>query len=88
MCGRMRAMWPISELMEWPSDTNQSPADPLPVSPAETLIEQLGLTRRTTAEVQDMYSRPIPAPALAMVPADTAPKRHPEPATERDLDAA
>lgn len=28
-------------------------------SPSEILIGQLGLARRTRAEVQDMYSRPI-----------------------------
>jgi hypothetical protein len=28
-------------------------------SPSEVLIEHLGLTRRTQAEVQDLYSRPI-----------------------------
>jgi hypothetical protein len=31
-------------------------------SAAEKLIAHLGLTRRTTAEVQDLYSRPITAP--------------------------
>lgn len=28
-------------------------------SPSDVLIGQLGLTRRTQAEVQDLYSRPI-----------------------------
>ena len=35
-------------------------------SPAEYLIAHLGLTRRTTAEVQDLYSRPIAAPAVPL----------------------
>ncbi len=30
-------------------------------TPAERLIESLGLKSRTTAEVQDLYSRPIAA---------------------------
>jgi hypothetical protein len=29
------------------------------MSPAETLIAHLGLEKRSTAEVQDLYSRPI-----------------------------
>lgn len=35
----------------------------VPATPAEILIEHLGLETRTTAEVQDLYSRPIPPPA-------------------------
>jgi hypothetical protein len=35
-------------------------------SPAEYLIAHLGLTGRTTAEVQDLYSRPIAAPAVPL----------------------
>jgi hypothetical protein len=34
-----------------------------PATPAEILIEHLGLETRTTAEVQDLYSRPLPPPA-------------------------
>jgi hypothetical protein len=32
------------------------------VTPAEILIARLGLEKRTTAEVEDLYSRPIPPP--------------------------
>jgi hypothetical protein len=35
-------------------------------SAAEKLIAHLGLSRRTTAEVQDLYSRPITAPAVPL----------------------
>jgi hypothetical protein len=31
-------------------------------TPAEVLIDHLGLEQRTTAEVEDLYSRPIPPP--------------------------
>ena len=56
-------------------------------SPSDVLIEQLGLTRRRQAEVQDLYSRPLRehvtaitpmAPAKSMATAVAAP----------DLDAA
>ncbi len=33
-----------------------------PATPAEILIEHLGLRKRTTAEVRDLYSRPLPPP--------------------------
>jgi hypothetical protein len=33
-----------------------------PPTPAEILIQHLGLEKRTTAEVQDLYSRPKPPP--------------------------
>jgi len=42
-------------------------------SPSDVLIEHLGLTRRTQAEVEDLYSRPLrerrlsgPGPSLRM----------------------
>jgi hypothetical protein len=31
-----------------------------PATPAEILLEHLGFQARTTAEVQDLYSRPVP----------------------------
>jgi hypothetical protein len=40
---------------------------PAPATPAEILIEHLGLEIRTTAEVQDLYSRPTPPPARPAV---------------------
>jgi hypothetical protein len=59
-----------------------------PISPAEVLIEHLRLTTRKTAEVQDMYSRPITVP-VRILPRTTGPTRHdPEPMTGTDLDAA
>lgn len=36
MCGRMRAMWPMSEMMEWPSQDLPWPTDPWPT---DMLIE-------------------------------------------------
>ena len=39
----------------------------IPATPAEILIEHLGLEKRTTAEVEDLYSRPIPPPARQAV---------------------
>jgi hypothetical protein len=51
-------------------------------SPSDVLIGHLGLTRRTRAEVEDLYSRPIPepvsviarlAPAASMVTAVATP---------------
>jgi hypothetical protein len=32
----------------------------IPATPAEILIEHLGLEKRTTAEIEDLYSRPLP----------------------------
>jgi hypothetical protein len=79
-------MWPMSELTEWPSkDPSDVLRETVPASPSEVLIEHLGVTRRTTAEVQDMYSRPIPALVVMVGPKDSLPK-HQEPAP--DLDAA
>jgi hypothetical protein len=90
MYGRMRAMWPMSELVGWPSaDRSDVLRETVLDSPADVLVEHLGLTQRMTAEVQDMYSRPIPAPLVTIVPRDAGPKwQHPEPITEPDLDAA
>jgi hypothetical protein len=34
----------------------------IPATLAEILIDHLGLEKRTTAEVEDLYSRPIPVP--------------------------
>ena len=39
----------------------------IPVTPAEILIEHLGLGKRTTAEVEDLYSRPLPPSARPAV---------------------
>jgi hypothetical protein len=33
--------------------------EPITRSPSEVLIRHLGLTHRTRAEVQDLYSRPL-----------------------------
>jgi len=90
MCGRMHAMWPMSELMDWPpSETNPALSETEPASPADVLIEHLGVAKRTTAEVRDMYSRPIAGPVVMIVPNEVGPKRqHPKPATEPDRDAA
>jgi hypothetical protein len=44
-----------------------SAAAPVPSTPAEVLIEHLGLKKRTTAEVEDLYSRPLPPPARPAV---------------------
>ena len=38
-----------------------------PPTPAEILIEHLGLEKRTTAEVEDLYSGPIPPEGLPEV---------------------
>ena len=63
-------------------------------SAADVLIEQLGLTRRTTAEVQDLYSRPAEPPVSPAVPQNDAPRTettrrlHPQPVREPDLNAA
>jgi hypothetical protein len=86
MCGRMRAMWPMSELMGWPS-ADRSPVlrEAVPALPADVLVEHLGLTKPMTAEMQDMYSRPIPPPSVTIVPRDAGrTRRHPKP----DLEAA
>jgi hypothetical protein len=37
-------------------------------SPSDVLIEHLGLTRRTRAEVEDMYSRAIPEHVSVITP--------------------
>jgi hypothetical protein len=76
----------MSELMEWPSEARSHVlSETVQDSPADVLIEHLGLTQRMTAEVQDMYSRPIPAPSVAIVPRDAGrTRRHPKP----DLEAA
>jgi hypothetical protein len=83
-------MWPMSELMGWPSaDRSHVLREAVPDSPADVLIEHLGLSKPMTAEVQDMYSQPIPAPFMSIVPGNSEPLRqHPEPAVEPDLDAA
>ena len=90
MCRAMRAMWPMSELMGWPpAPTNSAPRETRPASPANVLIEHLGVFQRTSAEVQDLYSRPIPTPVVTLVRRDSLPERqHPEPVAEPDLDAA
>jgi hypothetical protein len=36
-------------------------------TPAELVIEHLGLEMRTTAVVQDLYARPTPSPARPAV---------------------
>jgi hypothetical protein len=54
-----------------------------------TLLEHLGLRRRTTAQVQDLYSRPIDTPAVRLTPADRETRKSRlQPATEPDRDAA
>ncbi len=96
MCGRMRTMWPMSEVMGWPrAETNAAPGETGPASPADVLIEHLGIVQRSSAEVQDLYSNPIPAPVVTLVPVVTfLPKdsvlerQHPARAPEPDLDAA
>ena len=57
MCGHEAPVTPASRPQSQPS---------LLASAAEKLIAHLGLTRRTTAEVQDLYSRPIAAPAVPL----------------------
>jgi hypothetical protein len=56
--------------------------DTTTLSPSDVLIGHLGLTRRTSAEVQDLYSRPLRkhvtvvtpmAPAASMVTAVATP---------------
>jgi hypothetical protein len=46
-----------------------------PLAPAapETLMRHLGLAKRTTAEIQDLYSRP-PAPLGAQFTHDPVPR--------------
>jgi len=39
----------------------------VPATPAEILIQHLGLEKRTAAAVEDLYSRPLPPPALPEV---------------------
>jgi hypothetical protein len=61
---------------------------------ADSLIEHLGLARRTAAEVQDLYSRPAEPPVTAAVPqndalrTETTRRLRPRPVREPDLDAA
>lgn len=56
---------------------------------AETLIQHLGLTPRLTAEVQDMYSRPIATPVLPLAAKDRQPKRPSRPVSpEPEREAA
>jgi len=50
-------------------------------SAAEHLIAHLGLTRPTTAEVQDLYSRPITAPPVPLHQMARVPKRLSHPVT-------
>jgi hypothetical protein len=58
-------------------------------SVTQTLLEHLGLRRRTTAQVEDLYSRPIDTPALRLTPADRETRRSgPQAAIEPDRDAA
>lgn len=62
-------------------------SDSTRASAADTLIQHLGLVRRLHAVVQDLYSRPIVAPAPALAPDHTWPMRPFRPgisATERD----
>lgn len=39
----------------------------VPTSPAATLLAHLGLETRTTAEIEDLYSRPIATDVLPLV---------------------
>jgi hypothetical protein len=57
MCGHEAPGTPASRPQSQPS---------LLASAAEKLIAHLRLTRRTTAEVRDLYSRPITAPAVPL----------------------
>jgi hypothetical protein len=57
MCGHETPVTPASRPQLQPSCL---------ASAAETLIAHLGLTRRTRAEVQDLYSRPVTAPAVPL----------------------
>jgi hypothetical protein len=57
MCGHETPVTPASRPQSQPSCL---------ASAAETLIAHLGLTRRTTVEVQDLYSRPVTAPAVPL----------------------
>lgn len=96
MCRRMWTMWPISDVMGWPPAVSPSPpTDTRPASPADVLIAHLGVVQRTSAEVQDLYSCPVPALVVTSVPVvmhvskDSAPERlRPEMVPEPDLDAA
>ncbi len=69
-------------------------AETVLASAADVLIEHLGLARRTTAEVQDLYSRPAEPTVPPTVPQNEAPwtettrRLHPRPVREPDLDAA
>ena len=88
-------MWPMSEVMGWPRvETNAAPCETRPASPADVLIEHLGVVQRTSAEVEDLYSCPMPAPVVTLpvvtlVPKDSVPNRQqPVQAPEPDLDAA
>jgi hypothetical protein len=64
-------------------------AESVPASAADVLMRHLRLARRTTAEVQDLYSRPAEPPVMPAVPQNDAPRRlHPPHLQEPDLDAA
>ena len=39
----------------------------VPTSPAAILLAHLGLETRTTAEIEDLYSRPIPTDIVPLV---------------------
>ena len=56
-------------------------------SPSDVLIEHLGLTRRSQAEVEDLYSRPIPEHVSVITPLATA-ASIPTAGETRDLEAA
>jgi len=72
MCGHEAPVTPASRPQSQPS---------LLASAAETLIAHLGLTQRTTAEVQDLYSRPITAPPVPLHQMARVPKRLSHPVT-------
>jgi hypothetical protein len=77
-----------------PRSTKSAFANTVPASATDVLLEHLGFTRRTTAEVQDLYSRPAQPSVAPPVPQHVArrtdaPRRlHPQPVREPDLDAA
>jgi hypothetical protein len=57
------------------------------LSAADALIQHLALTRKLHAGVQDLYSRPIAVPVLALTVNDQRSRRPSRPAmpeTERD----
>jgi hypothetical protein len=61
----------------------------VPLSPAATLLAHLGLATQTTAEIEDLYSRPIATDVLPLVTGEHRAVQTPlQPAESPDREAA